>query len=76
MAEKLRKKEDNPLDKPNKDGNVWPGQLCPAFTPRENAAMIECWYCKYADFHLNQPKALEVGVCCFPKEVTCYNSAK
>ncbi|MBU3194860.1 hypothetical protein [Clostridium algidicarnis] len=71
MEEIKSRKEDQHLDKPNKDGNVWPKQTCPAFTSRESAAVgiYECWYCKYADFHLEKPKPLDVGVCRFPKVV-------
>lgn len=71
MAELRKRKEDQPLDKPNCDGNVWPKQTCPAFTPREGAAagIHECWYCCFADFHLDKPRALDVGVCYFPKAV-------
>lgn len=49
--------------------NVWPKQSCPSFAPRSAVMagrMRECWYCKYADFHLTEPVALEVGICCFP----------
>jgi hypothetical protein len=62
-----RRKEDFQLEKPNSDGNVWQRQVCPAFTPRDNTTLKECFYCKYADFHLDKPKPLEVGVCYFPK---------
>jgi len=27
----------------------------------------ECYYCKFADFHLTEPVALEVGICCYPE---------
>lgn len=75
MEESGRSKENIPFSKPNKNGNVWPRQYCPGFSPRENATMIECWYCKYADFHLNQPKALDIGICNFPNEmIGCSNT--
>ena len=61
-----RRKEDLPFDKPNCDGNVWPKQSCPAFTPRSETLLLECWYCVYADFHLDKPRALDVGVCYYP----------
>ena len=66
-----RRKEDLPMPAPNAQGNVWPKQSCPAFTERENAVpgMTECWYCRYADFHLDKPKALEVGICNWPETV-------
>ena len=71
VAEMRQRREDQPLEKPNQDGNVWPKQACPAFTPREGAAagIYECWYCCFADFHLDKPRALDVGVCYFPKIV-------
>lgn len=53
--------------KPNSDSNVWPKQSCPVFTPRANAVQKVCWYCRYADFHLEYEKSLDVGICCFPK---------
>ena len=68
MADKIfRRKEDLPYEEPNIDGNVWPHQSCPKFEPREGAVLKECWYCCHADFHLNHVRALEVGVCCWPK---------
>ena len=49
--------------------SVWPRQSCPAFTPRKEHLSIEgsqCWFCRYADFHLKRPVALEVGICYWP----------
>ena len=56
---------------PNKNGNVWSGNLCPAYTPREDAidSLKECWYCRYADFHLKEELALEIGICKWPHKV-------
>lgn len=51
-------------------GSVWPGDSCPAFSPREGWLPIEkeqCWYCRYANFHLTAPVALDVGICCYPQ---------
>ena len=28
-----------------------------------------CWFCRYANFHLLEQNALEVGVCCWPRDV-------
>jgi len=69
LNEKLR--EDASLTAPNSEGNVWPKQSCPAFEPREStvAGQCECWYCRHADFHLGKPRALEVGICCWPKKI-------
>ena len=67
MSETARRREDQPLNAPNRDGNVWPEQSCPAFTPRGGALKSTCWYCVYADFHQDKPRALEVGVCYYPK---------
>ena len=71
MVEVRKRKEDLPLDKPNQNGNVWPKQTCPAFTSREGAVagIYECWYCCFADFHLDKPRALDVGVCYYPNIV-------
>ena len=72
-----RRREDLPLSAPNMDGNVWPKQNCPAFTPRAEAAdgLKQCWYCCYADFHLDRPRALEVGVCYYPKKIMTHKGA-
>ena len=64
-----RRREDRPMPAPNAGGNVWPKQSCPAFTPRDGTAEKTCWYCAYADFHLDQPRALDVGVCYWPKKI-------
>ncbi len=63
-----RRREDAPLSAPNTEGNVWPKQVCPAFEVRANVQieLRQCWYCRYADFHLDRPRALEVGVCYWP----------
>ena len=62
--------EDRPLKEPRVDGNVWPLQCCPVFTPRAAAFPVEraFWYCKYADFHLKERMSLDVGICCWPKK--------
>ncbi len=59
------------LSAPNALGNVWPKQYCPAFIPRigQSPEAKECWYCRHADFHLDKPRALEVGVCYWPKKI-------
>ena len=64
-----KRDEDRLLREPRVGGSVWPKQRCPAFTPRKNVPpeQPECWYCRYADFHLKEPVALEVGFCCWPK---------
>lgn len=72
MSERTnRRREDTPLPVPNADGNVWPRQVCPAFIRRYDTpvGMEQCWYCRHADFHLGKPRALEVGVCCWPKKI-------
>ncbi|MDD4689477.1 MAG: hypothetical protein PHE51_06995 [Eubacteriales bacterium] len=58
------------LPAPNSGGNVWPDQCCPVFVARGGAAENKCWYCVYADFHLDRPRALEVGVCEWPEKVS------
>ena len=59
------------FEMPNKNGNVRPEDLCPAYTPREEAieSLKGCWYCRYADFHLKEERALEVGICKWPYKV-------
>lgn len=63
--------KDMVLIAPNTLGSVWPKQSCPMFLARENCSpdICECWYCVYADFHLNKPRALEVGICNWPKKI-------
>lgn len=67
-----RRQEDAPLSVPNTEGNVWPLQRCPAFEVRKGApeGLKQCWFCRYADFHLDRPRALDVGVCYWPKKIT------
>lgn len=54
---------------PQSEKNVWPHQYCPAFELRSSFLYPaqECYFCKYADFHLGQTVAAEIGVCCYPK---------
>ena len=68
MSKNDRRREDMALSAPNSGGNVGPKQSCPAFTPRGGAVENTCWYCIYADFHLDKPRALDVGVCDWPKQ--------
>lgn len=71
MPEIMQIQVEQPLRAPNAEGNVWPGQNCPAFLARSGAAtgMSQCWYCRHADFHLDKRRALDVGVCYWPKKV-------
>jgi hypothetical protein len=59
------------LSAPNTEGNVWPRQLCPVFEPRDDSPneVRQCWYCRCADFHLDKPRSLDVGVCYWPKKI-------
>ena len=57
------------LPAPKPGGSVWPRQSCPAFASRKEHLSLEscqCWFCRYADFHLKSVVALEVGICCWP----------
>ncbi len=71
MENRRCRKEDMPLSAPNAEGNVWPRQFCPAFEQRADTTegIRQCWYCRYADFHLDKPRSLDVGVCCWPKKI-------
>lgn len=69
MSKAERRQEDKPLSAPNSGGNVWPKQSCPAFTPRGGAIESSCWFCIYADFHLDKPRALDVGICSWPEKL-------
>lgn len=65
------RQKDAALHAPNAEGNVWPGQVCPAFDSRDDTpiGVAQCWYCRHADFHLGKPRALDVGICYWPKKV-------
>ncbi|MCQ4935228.1 hypothetical protein [Anaerotignum propionicum] len=67
-----RRREDMALEVPNAEGNVWPKQVCPTFEARTGApeGLKQCWYCRYADFHLDKPRALDVGVCYWPNKIS------
>lgn len=69
MYKEKRRKSDQPFTAPNTGGNIWPEQSCPAYLPREYAIEKTCWYCAHADFHLEQHRALDVGICCWPKRM-------
>ena len=57
---------------PKPGESVWPHQGCPCWTARRYTLLAtpdhECWCCAFADFHLGQDKALEVGICQYPKK--------
>lgn len=59
------------LSEPNQNGNVTPMQHCPSFEERhsETLALPSCWFCRHADFHLTARRALDVGICHWPKKV-------
>lgn len=56
------------FEAPQSNKNIWPHQYCPAFVKRHTSfhSAPECFYCKYADFHIEQTVALDVGICCYP----------
>lgn len=56
------------LQSPPAGGSIWPRQRCPVFALRKEGlgCVRECWFCRYANFHLHERVALEVGVCCWP----------
>jgi len=68
---KKMNKEGEFFDIPNSNGNVWPEDCCPAYTFREGSidSIRGCWYCRYADFHLTEERALDVGICKWPRKV-------
>ena len=68
--ERVRNREKR-LPAPKPGESIWPKDFCPVFFPREGWLPIEkeqCWYCRYANFHLTAPIALDVGICCYPQE--------
>ena len=65
-----KRDEGKRLTVPRPGGSVWPKDSCPAFFPRAGWLSIEkeqCWYCRHANFHLTDPVALDVGICCYPQ---------
>lgn len=60
------------FDGPRPGLNVWPHQGCPCFQARAWSYPPdpgrECWYCAFANFHLDRPVALDVGVCQYGEE--------
>ena len=61
------------LSAPMPGRNVWPMDACPIFSPRKGWLPVDqeqCWYCRYADFRLTSPVALDVGICCYPQVQT------
>lgn len=56
------------LRSPPAGRNVWPGQCCPRFGARYSETLKaerECWFCRFADFHLSELAVLDVGICCY-----------
>lgn len=45
-------------------------ECCPAYAERDGAMPCEreCWFCVYADFHLEQNETLEKGICHYPQK--------
>lgn len=64
-------RQEKEYETPNAGGNVWPEDKCPAYTKREGSidGLSGCWYCRYADFHLKQERALDIGVCKWPSKI-------
>ena len=65
----VERNREEMLQVPRMGGSVWPGQRCPGFTARVERLGCKqtCWFCRYADFHLRERVALDVGVCCWPE---------
>lgn len=65
----MRPAQARALSKPRAGGSIWPEQHCPVFAPRAEGLGFRqaCWFCQYANFHLRERIALDVGVCCWPK---------
>ena len=65
--------DGSPLSLPQTDRNVYPRQCCPAFVARDGAFPWEreCWFCVYADFHLEKACPLDVGICGYPVKRKC-----
>lgn len=50
--------------------SVWPHQCCIRFEERHSwvGTYQGCFFCNYADFHVKENAALEVGICCYPQK--------
>lgn len=61
--------EGSVLRTPMTGRSVWPEQRCPVFSARTVGLSCGsvCWFCRYANFHLREQMALEVGICCWPE---------
>ncbi len=57
------------FDKPQSNKMIWAFQVCNAFTKRHSdLAIIEsCFYCKYADFLIQDILGKQTGNCCYPE---------
>ena len=56
------------LTEPPRNKNVHPYQCCPMFQTRKtnSDSIMDCFFCKYAYFGLENKVALEVGICRWP----------
>lgn len=54
---------------PQSNKHIWSTQVCPAFTERHsNFEILEsCFFCKYADFLIQDQLGKRTGNCCYPK---------
>jgi hypothetical protein len=43
-------------------------------TPGGGAMEQTCWFCVHADFHLDKPRALDVGICEWPQKPETKNT--
>ncbi len=57
------------LAEPPINKNVHPYQCCPMFRTRKTDSdpIMDCFFCKYAYFGLENKVALEVGICRYPR---------
>ena len=57
------------FDEASSGHGVYPFQYCPRFETRSSKTFdseLDCFWCKYADFHLKKEICLDVGICCYP----------
>lgn len=56
---------------PQTDKKVFPLQYCPKYQQRYSITPVipECYFCRFADFHLNMNTPPETGECHYPEIV-------
>ena len=64
----LLSKKANTVKTPIRIALPLPATKQSVLTPRDGAMEQTCWFCVCADFHLDKPRALDVGICEWPQK--------